>query len=225
MSAAQEAAGLTAVVLDFGGPVLRTPFELLSTGERSVGLAPGTLDWSGPFDPSSDADWQLMQSGGITEREYWQRKADRFAELTGRDATFQGLMDVLFSADEDELVRADAAALVDDARGAGIAVSVCTNDMQAFHGPEWVARISILRRLDVLVDGSVEHVLKPDPRIYHLVLDRLGLPAEQCLFVDDQPGNIEGARAVGMQTEWFDVTAPEQSWLAVRRRLGLDGGS
>ena len=164
-----------------------------------------------------------MQSGGITEREYWRRKADRFAELTGREATFQGLMDVLFSADEDELVRAEAAALVDDARTAGIAIAVCTNDMQAFHGAEWVARMSILRRLDVLVDGSVEHVLKPDPRIYHLVLDRLELPAGQCLFVDDQPGNIEGARAVGMQTEWFDVTAPVQSWREVRARLGLGG--
>ena len=211
----------TAVVLDFGGPVLRTPFELLRAGERRVGLAPGTLDWSGPFDPSADADWRLMQSGGITERDYWQRKADRFAELTGREATFQGLMDVLFSADEDELVRPEAAALVADARAAGIAVAVCTNDMQAFHGEAWVARMSILSGLDALVDGSVEHVLKPDPRIYRLVLDRLGLPAEQCLFVDDQPGNIEGARAVGMQTEWFDVTAPERSWLEVRRALGL----
>ena len=67
-------------------------------------------------------------------------------------------------------------------------------------------------------------MLKPDPRIYHLVLDRLGLPAEQCLFVDDQPGNIEGAQAVGMQTEWFDVTAPERSWAGVRRRIGLDSG-
>ncbi len=216
-------AASTALVLDFGGPVLRTPFELLRAGERRVGLAPGTLDWSGPFDPAADADWRLMQAGGITERDYWQRKANRFAELTGREATFQGLMNVLFSADEDELVRPEAAALVDEARAAGIAVAVCTNDMQAFHGQAWVARMSLLGRLDALVDGSVEHVLKPDPRIYHLVLDRLDLPAEQCLFVDDQPGNIGGALAVGMQTEWFDVTAPEQSWLAVRRRLGLAG--
>jgi putative hydrolase of the HAD superfamily len=213
--------GLSAVVLDFGGPVLRTPFELLRGGERAVGLAPGTLDWSGPFDPSADADWRLMQDGGITERDYWQRKADHFAELTGREATFQGLMDVLFSADEAELVRPEAAALVADARAAGIAVAVCTNDMQAFHGPEWVARMSVLRELDALVDGSVEHVLKPDPRIYRMVLDRLGLPASSCLFVDDQPGNIEGARAVGMAVEWFDVTAPEAGWLGVRRRLGL----
>jgi putative hydrolase of the HAD superfamily len=164
-----------------------------------------------------------MQAGGITERGYWQRKADRFAELTGREATFQGLMDVLFSADEDELVRPEAAALVEEARAAGIAIAVCTNDMQAFHGEAWIARMSILNRLDALVDGSVEHVLKPDPRIYRLVLDRLDLPAERCLFVDDQPRNIEGAIAVGMHTVWFDVTAPEQSWFAVRRRLGLAG--
>jgi putative hydrolase of the HAD superfamily len=221
MTDASDGPVLRAVVLDFGGPVLRTPFELLRVGERAVGLTAGTLDWNGPFDPASDADWQLMQSGGITERDYWQRKADRFAELTGRDATFQGLMDVLFSADEADLVRPEAAALVSDARAAGIAVAVCTNDMQAFHGEAWVARMSILRDLDALVDGSVEHVLKPDPRIYGMVLDRLELPASSCLFVDDQPGNIEGARAVGMATEWFDVTAPEASWFGVRRRLGL----
>jgi putative hydrolase of the HAD superfamily len=212
---------IRAVVLDFGGPVLRTPFELLRAGELRAGLPAGALDWSGPFDPDADDDWRLMQTGGITEREYWQRKADTFSVLTGREATFQALMDVLFDADEDVLVRPEAAAFVADARTAGIAVALCTNDMQAFHGADWVARMRILRGLDALVDGSVEHVLKPDPRIYHLVLDRLGLPAEQCLFVDDQPGNIEGAETVGMQAEWFDVTAPDRSWLAVRGRLGL----
>lgn len=213
----------SAAVLDFGGPVLRTPFELLRGGERAAGLAPGALDWSGPFDPAADADWRLMQSGGITERAYWQRKADIFAELTGRDATFQGLMDVLFAADESELVRPEAAALVDDARAAGIAVAVCTNDLEAFHGREWMARISVLSRLDALVDGSVEGFLKPDPRIYELVLARLGLPASACLFVDDQPGNVEGARAAGMAVQWFDVTRPAESWALVRERLGLPG--
>ena len=213
---------MRAVVLDFGGPVLRTPFELLRTGERTAGLAPGSLDWRGPFDPEADEDWRLLQAGGITERAYWQRKADRFAELTGREATFQGLMEVLFAPDETELVRGEATALVEDARAAGLAVAVCTNDLEAFHGRAWMERISILSRLDLLVDGSVEHVLKPDPRIYALVLERLGLPAQECLFVDDQPANVEGARAAGMQVEWFDVTAPGASWVVVRRRLGLE---
>lgn len=212
---------MKALVLDFGGPVLRTPFELLRSGERAVGLAPGTLDWTGPFDPAGDADWRLMQDGGITERDYWARKADHFAELTGRAASFQGLMEVLFAADEVELVRPEAIGLIRDARAAGLAIAVLTNDMRAFHGDEWVARMTVLSEIDVLVDGSVEHVLKPDPRIYHLALDRLGLGGADCLFVDDQAGNVEGALAVGMAAVWFDVTDPSRTYRVVRERLRL----
>jgi putative hydrolase of the HAD superfamily len=78
-----------------------------------------------------------------------------------------------------------------------------------------------LTLVDVLVDGSVEHVLKPDPRIYELATDRLGIDASECLFVDDQPGNITGAEAVGMATVWFDVTHPATSYAEVRTMLGL----
>jgi len=41
---------------------------------------------------------------------------------------------------------------------------------------------------------------KPEPRIYRLCLDRLGLPAPVTLFVDDRPDNIEGAARVGLRT-------------------------
>ncbi len=212
---------MKALVLDFGGPVLRTPFELLRGGEARVGLPSGSLAWTGPFDPAADVDWLLMQDHEITEREYWQRKADEFAALTGSEASFRGLMDVLFAAPESELVRPEARLLVEDARRAGFAIAVLTNDMQAFHGLEWVRSNEFLTLVDVLVDGSVEHVLKPDPRIYELATDRLGLDAAECLFVDDQPGNIVGAEAVGMATVWFDVTHPATSYAEVRMLLGL----
>lgn len=212
---------MKALVLDFGGPVLRTPFELLRSGEGAVGLPVGSLDWTGPFDPSRDADWRLLQAGGITERDYWSRKADHFAGLTGRDATFHGLMEVLFAAEESELVRPEALDLIRAAHATGLAVAVLTNDLRAFHGDEWVARMSVLREIDVLVDGSVEDVLKPDPRIYRLVLERLDLDPSECLFVDDQQGNVEGALAVGMAAEWFDVTDPTRTYRVVRYRLGL----
>lgn len=213
---------MKALVLDFGGPVLRTPFELLRGGEARVGLAAGSLAWTGPFDPSADADWQAMQTHEITERDYWQRKAEQFAALTGREASFRGLMDVLFAAPEDELVRPEAVSLVQDARSAGLSIAVLTNDMQAFHGLEWVQRNEFLKLVDVLVDGSVEHVLKPDRRIYEMALERLGLAAPDCVFVDDQPGNIAGAETVGMCTVWFDVTAPSTSYAEVRTLLGLE---
>ncbi|HSN07222.1 MAG TPA: HAD-IA family hydrolase, partial [Candidatus Angelobacter sp.] len=96
---------------------------------------------------------------------------------------------------------------------------VLTNDMRAFHGDEWVSRMSVLRSMDVVVDGSVEHVLKPDPRIYRLVVDRLGVAAGDCLFVDDQPGNVAGAEAVGLAALWFDVTRPEASYAEVLAAL------
>ncbi len=206
---------MRALVLDFGGPVLRTPFELLRGGERRAGLPEGALGWTGPFDPDADPGWGRMQRGEITERAYWQARAEEFAALTGRDATFRGLMDILFAGSEDELVRPEAVAAVAEVRRAGVATAVLTNDMRAFHGEDWVSRMSILDAMDALVDGSVEHVLKPDPRIYRLVLDRLGVAAEDCLFVDDQPGNVAGAEAVGMSALWFDVTRPQDSYAAV----------
>jgi putative hydrolase of the HAD superfamily len=112
--------------------------------------------------------------------------------------------------------------LVEDAKEAGLAVAVCTNDMAAFHDDAWIAHMTILELMDTIVDGSVEHVLKPDPRIFDLVVERLGVDPADCLFVDDQPGNVEGARAVGMTALWFDVTDPERSYAAARTELGLE---
>jgi putative hydrolase of the HAD superfamily len=216
---------MKALVLDFGGPVLRTPFELLRGGEKRAGLAPGALPWTGPFDPSADPDWRRMQRGDITERDYWQRKAEEFAGLAGGEASFRGLMDVLFAGPEEELVRSETRDVVALAKRAGLAVAVLTNDMRAFHGDEWVARMTVLREMDEIVDGSVEHVLKPDPRIYHLVVERLGVDPADCLFVDDQPGNIDGARAVGMSAVWFDVTDPAGSCArTVAALAGVDPG-
>jgi putative hydrolase of the HAD superfamily len=214
---------MRALVLDFGGPVLRTPFELLRGGERRAGLPEGTLHWTGPFDPDADPDWRRMQRGEITERGYWQGRAEELAALTGRAPTFRGLMDLLFEGSEDELVRPEARDAVGAVRRAGLATAVLTNDMRAFHGEEWVARMSILRSMDAVVDGSVEHVLKPDPRIYRLVIERLGLAAEDCLFVDDQPGNVAGAQAVGMPAVWFDVTRPGDSYATVLATLAGTG--
>ena len=59
---------------------------------------------------------------------------------------------------------------------------------------------------DIVVSGD-ERVLKPDPVIFHLLLDRNGLAASDCLFIDDNVHNVEGARAVGMQAHHF--TTPE----------------
>ena len=183
---------MTALVLDFGGPVLRTPFELVRGGEKRAGLPPGSLAWSGPFDPDADPDWRLQQAGGISEREYWRRRIEEFASLTGRAVEFTSLMGLLYDAPESELVRVQAAELIRDAKASGLVVAVLTNDLLAFHGEEWVAGLQVLRRVDLVVDGSVEGALKPEPAAYQLMLDRLSLLPSDLLFVDDQPANVGG---------------------------------
>ena len=187
--------GIDALVLDFGGPVLKTPFELRDIGERRAGLTPGTLAWTGPFDPVSDGDWRDLQAGLITEREYWQRRAVEFADLTGSEPTFQAMMQYLFEIDEDEMLRRGARALVADTKSAGYKVAVLTNDMKAFHGQAWVDRMTILRELDVLVDGSVEHLLKPDPAISSCWLnDWVYRPQPACSLTISRPTSLARRR-------------------------------
>jgi len=55
---------------------------------------------------------------------------------------------------------------------------------------------------DIVVSGA-ERLIKPDPRIYQLLLERNGLDAEACLFIDDSEKNIEAARQLGMAVHHF----------------------
>ncbi len=56
------------------------------------------------------------------------------------------------------------------------------------------------RMFDGLVISHLEGLRKPDPAIYALGAQRIGLPPEDCVFVDDLPGNLKPARAMGMAT-------------------------
>ncbi len=60
---------------------------------------------------------------------------------------------------------------------------------------------------DILVSGR-EKMIKPDPAIFQRLMDRNGLEADRCLFIDDAPANVAGARTAGLQAVRF--TTPEQ---------------
>jgi putative hydrolase of the HAD superfamily len=201
--------------------VLLTPFELRAVGERSLGLAPGTLDWAGPFDPETDSDWQEFQSGGMTEREYWARRCAEFHHLSGEPAEMPFFMAHLYSGTEDELVRPEARDLIREAKAAGIPVAVLTNDLTAFHDQVWLDRMSIIRDFDFMVDGRSDGVMKPDARAYTLMAERIGVEPSECVFIDDQPVNLAGAERVGMRTVHLDPVDPGPGFATARRMLGL----
>lgn len=210
------------LLLDFGGVCLLNPVELHHRAEEALGLAAGTLTWLGPVDPDTDELWRRMTAGdGLTEREYWATRAAEVGRLGGRDLDTRSYMRLVYEPPRAELIRPGATEVADRARAAGIGVSVLTNDLRAFHGPDWQAGIEFLDDIDHLVDCSDLAVLKPDPRAFALALETIGCPAERTLFVDDLPGNVQGAVDVGLDAIWFDVADPDRSWAAVADRLGV----
>jgi FMN phosphatase YigB (HAD superfamily) len=60
---------------------------------------------------------------------------------------------------------------------------------------------------DTLVVSGEENLIKPDARIFNLLCARAGVAAENCIFIDDSPHNVAGAKAVGM--EGLHFTSPE----------------
>lgn len=213
--------GAPALVLDFGGPVLLTPFELV-TG-RSGTPAHELLHQRGPLATADapDADWQQLQQGGITERAYWANRAQEWHAAGGHGTDIRTMIAHLYEPARPELVRAEARELVHDARQAGLPVAILTNDLRAFHTQEWIDRIEIVGDVDVVVDGSVEGHLKPDPRLYELLAERLGVDFGDMVFLDDQCSNIRGAEALGIPSVWFDVAEPAGAFATVRELLGL----
>ncbi len=75
-------------------------------------------------------------------------------------------------------------------------------------GPEVMARVRadhpLEARFDAVVISCEVGLAKPDPRIFRLGLERLGLPAATTLFVDDRADNVEAAARVGLQTLQFE---------------------
>ncbi len=88
----------------------------------------------------------------------------------------------------------------------GYRMAILTNNVREWE-PLWRSMLPIDELFELVVDSGFEGLRKPDPRIYEVTLDRLGVDAEATLFVDDTEVNCDAARALGMQAVWFRSNA------------------
>lgn len=198
---------LAGLLLDIGGVVHNTGVRMVERlAAREPALRP-VIDEVGGIASDQDELWQRMLRRQIGEREYWAQRAAEFGAAVGETWDTRVLMDRFYALPEQEWLCAGTIELMTDAKAAGLRLGALTNDMTAFHGSEWVARQAHLKLFDVIVDASLTGVLKPDPRAFRGGAEALGLPAEQIVFLDDMPWNIEGARQAGMtavRVPWDD---------------------
>lgn len=201
-----------AVVWDMGGILYQTPFEALADAERTQGWPAGTLP-QGPFGVEPD-EYASVESGALTEPEYWAVHNDK-VRATGLD------FDVYRDIDWRDRSRPEVWELIRELHGR-ILQALLTNDASDWLGESWRETWPLATYFDAIVDVVSIGVRKPAPEPYLAVAEALGLPPESCLFVDDLPVNVEGARAVGMHAVHFDVTDASASVARIRRAVDDD---
>ena len=210
-----------ALVLDYGGVISKTPFETWPDAERALGLAPGSLTWSGPFNPGEDAEWSAMQAGKMSERDYWALRIGQIGRMVGEEWTeVTQFINRARGNDPMRNTRPEALQAIDATKAAGLKLAILSNELDLFYGREMRMKLTFLDKFDTIIDATYTGILKPDPRAYAKACDALGVAAADCVFVDDQARNVAGAIAVGMQAVHFDVSRPQESY---RRALSLLG--
>lgn len=205
------------LISDFGG-VLTTPlfrsFAAIYDAEgiplESFGLALVELTEKTGTNPLFE-----LECGRIPEAEFSRAMAEQLSEDLGRPVNFSELGLRFFEALDPNVGMID---LVREVKRAGLRAALLTNNVREWE-PLWRSMLPVDELFETVVDSAFVGVRKPDPRIYELTLERVDLPPEACLFVDDMEINCEAAAELGLEVVHFRETA--QARAEIHDKLGL----
>ena len=175
------------LIVDYGGVLTTDVFASFRAFCEAEGLESDTVRDRFFGDPASRALLERLETGRASEVEF----EAAFAEVLG--VAPDGLIDRLFGGMEADEAMVEG---VLAARRAGIRTAMLSNSW----GEDRYDRAALERMFDAWVISGVEGIRKPDPAIYELAAERIGLAPAECVFVDDLPGNLKPARALGMAT-------------------------
>jgi putative hydrolase of the HAD superfamily len=210
---------ISAVLWDFGGVILTSPFEAFNRLEARLGVPVDTIRRINATDPDDNA-WARFERSDITAAEF----DSAFAlEASRRGFEIRGA-DVLALLKGD--VRPEMVRALDLVKAAGYKTACLTNNMVGGDGVTErpasgrEAEIDrIMERFDAIVESSKVGVRKPEPRFYEIACELLSVSPEQCVFLDDLGINLKPAAAMGMRT--IKVTSAEQAIDNLESILGL----
>jgi len=142
-------------------------------------------------------DLHLLEMGKISDDEFFDRMIARYIEAGNEPMDPREAQKFVFGQG-----MVACGAMVDavrQIRDAGFKTALLTNISR--EGEAIFTKLFPVDELfDVVVDSSKVGMRKPDPAIYRLTCERLGIAPERCLFIDDLLCNVEAAQALGMQT-------------------------
>ncbi len=207
-----------AVLWDFGGVILSSPFEAFRKYELEAGLPEDFIRMLNARNPDTNA-WAKMERSEVSLEEFV-RLFDAEAAALGHRVDGWRVLRSLSGDIRPQMVEALRRCK------AAFRVACITNNMKHGEGPG-MSRTPEKARAVAEIMTLFEHVVessrlgwrKPDPRIYRHACDLLGVAPEDCIYLDDLGINLKPARALGMRT--IKVGDPDVAIAELEQMVGI----
>ena len=194
---------IRAVLWDFGGVILSSPFDAFNTYEAANGLPADFIRSVNTHRPDENA-WALLERNDVTPEQFDALFADE-SEALGHRVPGAHVLALLSGS-----VRPEMVDLLDRVIGAGFKTACLTNNVVSDDtGARKRADVAaVMAKFDQVVESSKVGVRKPEPRFYEIACELLDVDPGECVFLDDLGINLKPARAMGMTTIKVGRPAP-----------------
>ena len=194
---------IEAVIWDFGGVFTSSPFEAFARYETERGIPVGTIRKINSTDPETNAWAKFEQS--LVDMDGFDRLFLAEAAVLGHTIPGRDVLPLLAGDFRPDVIEA-----LRRVKAAGLKTGCITNNMPhnaagapkdggTAAGRSLYAR-EIMEQFDVVIESAKIGIRKPNPKIYEMMCEQLGVAPGACVFLDDLGGNLKPARAMGMTT-------------------------
>lgn len=188
-----------AIIWDFGGVFTSSPFEAFNRYETESGLPADFIRTVNSHNPLTNA-WALLEQSKVNAAEFDSLFREE-AKALGHDVPGAAVLGLLSGSIRPAVVEAlkvckshGKVACITNNAPIGKGASMTSDPKKA----EMVA--GIFEQFDHVIESSKLGIRKPDPRIYEIMCEELGVAPDQCVYLDDLGINLKPARAMGMTT-------------------------
>jgi putative hydrolase of the HAD superfamily len=195
---------IEAVVSDFGGVLTSPLLQGFARIQADTDVPPE--EFGRALARATEADGRNplfeLEVGAISEDRFLATLERELGAALGRAVELHGFGERYMAAlDPNEALFAYYREL----HARGVRLAMLTNNVREWE-PLWRSKLPVDEIFETVVDSAFVGLRKPDPAIYAIVLERLGLPAQACAFVDDIAVNVDAARSLGFAAVHFHDT-------------------
>ena len=193
-----------AIISDFGGVLTSPLLDSFAAFQDSSGISLEQLGGAMAGIAARIGANPLfeLETGRMTEAAFLKSLAEQLSGSLGRPVELHGFGERYFEHlhPNERLI-----GFMRELRGRGYRMAICTNNVREWERL-WRAKLPVDEIFEVVVDSAFVGPRKPEPRIYEITLERLGVGPEAALLVDDIELNCAAARELGMTAVWFKET-------------------